>query len=292
MKKIISLFLVLLFVPCMVLAVDDETIKEYEQDIVEAYGEAVGFDNNQDAGYETEIRKSDVEYVNEKTGYKVVISDGASLIGADKMKELIDDMIPLTKYGHIIFNSISYNHNYSTARYASEYYHSRFGTQSGTLFLIDMANREIYIFSDGENYKTITSSKAYLITDNTYKKATAGLYYDCAKEAYKEIFDLLEGRKIMEPMRHVTNALISIIIGFFGTFLFMINKTKIPVATDKQLLAYSNVSFKAGDVSIIKTGTSKKYNPPSSSSGGGSSGGGSSGGGGGGSSGGGGGHSF
>ena len=125
--------------------------------------------------------------------------------------------------------------------------------------------------------------------DNIYQKATATLYYECAIEAYKEMYDLLEGKKIMEPMRHITNALISITLGFFGTFLFMLNKTRIPKVSAKQLLSYSKNDFKMGDIEAIKIGTSKRYNPPSSSGGGSGSFGG---GGGGGSSGGGGGHSF
>ena len=95
----------------------------------------------------------------------------------------------------------------------------------------------------------------------------------------------------MEPMRYITNALISITLGFFGVFIFMINKTNIPKASDKQRLTYSKNEFKMGKVSAKQVGVSKRYCPPSSSSGGGSSGGGFSGGGGG-SSGGGGGHSF
>ena len=313
MKKYISLIIILLF-PFMVLALDEEEIKNYEQDIVEAYEETVN--NNDESNNNEEIDSSNdysdeesneqtenvldddvvqtddnYKYLNEETGYKVVIEDDAHLLNENQINQLIDQMQPLTKYGHIAFKSISTNDEFSTDYYASNYYHNKFGTKSGTLFLIDMDKRIIYIFSDGANYDVITSSKAEIITDNIYTKATLKLYYECASEAYKEIYDLLEGRKITEPMRHITNALISITIGFFGTFLFMINKTKIPEATPKQRLKYSKINFDMGEVSVKKTGTSKRYNPPSSSSdsgGGGFSGGG----GGGGSSGGGGGHSF
>ena len=292
MKKYLSILIIVLFVPCFVWALDDEEIRDYEQDIVEAYEENVDTTNDYYENEEDQVDQgdnvTDDRYVNEDTSYRVVIEDDANLLSPAEEDLLLEDMKPLTKYGHIAFKSISNNPDYSTSSYADDYYHKIFGTQSGTLFLIDMDLREIYIFSDGDNYDIITSSKAYLITDNIYTKATAELYYDCATEAYKEIYDLLEGRKITEPMRHITNALISITLGFFGTFIFMINKSKIPKASDKQLLEYSNIKFNVGDIEAVKTGTSKRYNPPSSSGGSGSSGGG----GGGGSSGGGGGHSF
>ena len=64
-------------------------------------------------------------------------------------------MAKLTEYGNIIFKSI--NTNSTTAdSYAKSYYNGRYGRQSGTLFLIDMDNRKIYIFSNGENYNKIT----------------------------------------------------------------------------------------------------------------------------------------
>ncbi len=290
MKKYIVIFLIVLLFPFFVLALDENEISEYEQSIVEAYDETINNEEDKTVDDSVDYNEkidNNYNYLNEETGYKVVIEDDAHLLKEDEIAQLMDQMQSLTKYGHIAFKSISVNPDFGTESYAESYYHNRFGTDSGTLFLIDMDEREIYIFSDGANYNVITSNKAYLITDNIYTKASAELYYECAREAYKEINDLLEGRKIIEPMRHITNALISIIISFFGMFLFMINKTKIPKATPDQQLKYSKINFSMGELSIEKTGTSKRYNPPSSS-GGGSSGGG----GGGGSSGGGGGHSF
>ena len=40
-----------------------------------------------------------------------------------------------------------------------------------------MYTREIYIFSDGNNYNFITDSKAYIITDNVYKLASYADYH-------------------------------------------------------------------------------------------------------------------
>ncbi len=292
LKKILNVLLIVLFIPNIVWAIDINTPEE-NQSIEDIYSnEEPNKDDYLEDSYDYNEEKDIIDkqrYINNETNYKVIIDDMADLIKEEEEKELLNVMKPLTKHGHIAFVSINKNSYFSTSSYASNYYHNSFGTQSGSLFLIDMELREIYIFSDGANYNTITSSKAYLITDNIYKKATAEKYFDCAKEAYKEMNDLLEGKEILEPMRHITNALISITLAFFATFIFMINKSKIPKASDKQLLEYSNISFELGKINAEKTGTSKKYSPPSSSGGSGSSGGG---GGGGGSSGGGGGHSF
>ena len=285
MKKYLSLILIFLLTPFLVFALTEEEVRDYEQDIVSSYDRY-----KEDNKEQSEVDINKYEYTNEETSYRLIIDDKAGLLSVEEKEKLKEDMMPLTQYGHIAFVSINDNPNYNTGSFADYYYHNNFGIQSGTLFLIDMDLREIYIFSDGENYNTITSSKAYLITDNTYKKATAADYYGCAKETFREINELLAGREIMEPMRHITNALIAITLGFFGTFLFMIRKTKIPKASNKQLLEYAIINFDMGEIDVVKTGTSRKYNPPSSSGGGGGSG--SSGGGGGGSSGGGGGHSF
>ena len=235
----------------------------------------------------TTIGAEDYAYINPATNYKVVIEDDANLLSDTQIEDLKRKMIELTEYGNIMFKSINYN-NTSTSTYASDYYHGRFGTASGSLFLIDMDKRQIYIFSDGANYNTITSNKAYSITDNVYRYASRERYFDCAYEAYDEMLTLLGGNKIAEPMKYTSNALLAIICAAFINFFIVMKVSKIKDAKDKDILSKCNIKFDVGEVTAEKTGTKKVYSPPSDS--GGSSGGG--GGGGGGSSGGGGGHGF
>lgn len=235
---------------------------------------------------------TDVEPTEETVGkYRLVIEDDADLLTDEEEKELIKDMRPLTEYGNIAFKSISSN-NTTTEVFARQYYHNTFGqgVSNGSLFLIDMDNREIYIFSDGTNYNVITNSKAYIITDNIYKDATAGNYYSCAKEAYKEMNTLLEGGKILEPMRHISNGVLAVVISFFITFIMVLSSSRIKKANNSEVIKNCDVAFNASNIVGIKTGTHRVYSPVSESSGGSSGGGG--GGGGGGSSGGGGGHGF
>ena len=237
---------------------------------------------------------------NETTNYAIVIEDDANLLSEEEINKLMDIMYPITEYGNIIFKSINNNDYYSTEAYAINYYHNNFSKNSGTLFLIDMSKKNIYIFSDGYNYKIINRDKAYIITDNVYTYASSGDYFLCAKKAFEEIKTLLEGGKILEPMRYASNIVISITIAAFISFYIAIKMTKLNKVSDKEILNNVSSSFKVNDITATKTGSHREYSPQSdsggfsgsSSSGGGggfSGGGGSSGGG---SSGGGGGHSF
>ena len=225
----------------------------------------------------------------EQNGYTLLIEDDANLLKPEEKEKLKERMKPLTKYGHIVFKSISTNPKGSTQSFANDYYYSKFGNESGTIFIIDMDKRMIYIVSAGENYKYITDSKADIITDNVYKYATRQEYYECADEAYEQIGIVLDGGKIAEPMRHASNVVISIVLAFFINFFIVVGVSKVKKASNEEVLKNCDIAFEAGNVSGSKTGTHKVYSPPSSSSSGGSSGGG---GGGGGFSGGGGGHSF
>ncbi|MBR2678397.1 MAG: TPM domain-containing protein, partial [Bacilli bacterium] len=102
-------------------------------------------------------------------------------------------------------------------------------------------------------------------------------------------------QKIAEPMRYISNVVISLVLGFLLTFMYVLTTMRIKKASRKKILNASEASVVFANVVGTKTGTHKVYSPVESSSSGGSSGGGFSGGGGGGGggfSGGGGGHSF
>jgi len=226
------------------------------------------------------------------SNYEILIEDDADLLTEPEEKKLQDKMESLAQYGNIILKTTNSN-NMSTQSFAKEYYHNSFENSSGTLFLIDMNNRMIYIFSDGSNYNIITNAKANIITDNIYKYASRGDYYSCAYNAFDQINTLLSGGKISEPMRHISNALIAIFIAFLFNFILVLSKTKIKRASTNEVLKNCDISFNVSNIVGKKTGVDRVYSPVESSSGG-SSGGGShsSGGGGGHSSGGGGGHRF
>ena len=238
--------------------------------------------------YNVRVYAYDYTYKNDETNYEIIIEDDAELLNDSEEDSLASIMSEITKYGNVIFKSISKNPKGMTSSFAEEYYHSIFEGKSGTLFLIDMDNRNIYIFSDGLVYKTITNSKANIITDNVYRYASKGDYFNCAYKAFEQINALLKGEKINEPMRYISNILVSIITACFISFFIVLANSKIKKANVKEVITNCDVDFNIKNVRGTKVGEHRVYSPVDS----GSSGGGSSGGGGGGSSGGGGGHSF
>lgn len=227
------------------------------------------------------------KYTNSSTNYQAFIDDRANLLDENEEKKLLDIMIPLTNYGNVVFVSTDNNLD-STENFSREYYHNKFGTSNGSLFVIDMSNRYAYIFSDGTNYNIITRSKAYSITDNSYRYASTKDYYSCAELTFKQMLIVLEGGKIIEPMRYTSNIFIALTLSFFIGFLYVLSKSKMKKASIHDISKNCDITFNINNVHADKTGSHRVYSPVSDSS----SGGGSSGGGGGGSSGGGGGHSF
>lgn len=231
-------------------------------------------------------------YTNSETGYKVVIEDDANLLTDEECTRLAAVMEEITEYGNAAFKTIDQN-DYATANYASSYYHDTFGTVSGTLFLIDMDNRNLWIFSDGAIYKTITTSYAETVTDNIYTYASREQYYICAEKAFEQITSLLRGQKIAQPMKYISNFLLAASLALFFNFGLMTCMTRVRRTSSDEMLKSAQKKFVCTKPVATFKSKVKTYDPVSSSSGGGGSSGGSSGGGGGGSSsGGGGGHSF
>ena len=229
---------------------------------------------------------------NEDTGYYIYINDSAELLSSTEETELETFMYPITSYGNVAFISISDNPEYSTKSYAESLYQELFGYSSGVLFLIDMDNRYLWIYSNGEIYKTITTSYANAITDNVYSYASKGDYFQCASKAFEQINTLLEGRIIAQPMKYISNALLSIVLALLINYFLVMTLSRSRKATTSQLLngTFSKVEVKNTRSDHVRQ--TKRYSPQNRSSSGISSSGGSRSFSGGGSRGGGGGHRF
>ena len=233
------------------------------------------------------------EYVNSTTNYKAIIEDKANLLDDSEREKLLSEMEKITTYGNAAFHTVDAN-NSTTDSYAAGYYHNKFNKDSGSLFLIDMDNRQVYIFSDGDIYKIVTKAYANIITDNVYTYASKQDYYTCASKVFSQEFELLEGRKIAQPMKYISNALLAIVIALLLNYIIVRVYAKSKAPSRKELLNGIFVEKKIANANAVFTNQTTRYDPVESSSGGSSGGGGgfSGGGGGGGSSGGGGGHSF
>lgn len=231
-----------------------------------------------------------VIYENSDTGYQVIIEDEAGLLSEKEETILAEEMQAITFYGNVAFVTIEQNNYSSTERYIRNYYWEHFREDSGTVFLIDMDCRQIWIHSNGRIYKTVTSSYADIITDNVYTYASNRNYYQCASKAFEQILTLLKGEKIAQPMKYISNACLAVILALiFNYFIVMFySRSKKPSQTE--LLAGIPMQFKLNNPKAQFLRETKRYSPVRSSGGHGSGGGRSSGGGH--SSGGGGGHRF
>lgn len=225
-------------------------------------------------------------YYNDTTNYRVVVMDVAGLLSESEKGMLVEQISEITDYGNVAFVTIDSNSG-SAGGFAESCYSSLFGTQSGILFLIDMDNREIWIYCDGEIYRTITKSYANTITDNVYTYASKGAYYQCASKAFEQAYTLLEGRRIAQPMKYICNALLAVIGALLFNFGIVWLNSGLRKTKENEILAHALGYFSNTKPTRQFERSERTYSPRRS---GGSGGGG--GGGGGGRSGGGGGHSF
>ena len=203
-------------------------------------------------------------------------------------------------YGNAAFVSVDQNAT-TTEQLAETKFLEFFGDTSGALLIIDMDNRYIQLIADGAVYKTVNKTRCNEITDNIYRYASQKDYYTCAAKAFEQVTRLLEGVKIADPFRYVTNAFLAVCLALIGNFAVMSLQRRKKVAPENALNVKVAVNT-AGSVakSAIVAGVvlkmlSQRKTKHVESSGGGRSGGGFSGGGGhsgGGFSGGGGGHRF
>ncbi|MCR5409620.1 MAG: TPM domain-containing protein [Lachnospiraceae bacterium] len=225
----------------------------------------------------------DALYENPDTGYEAYIIDDEDLLTEDEEEALLNDhMIPITEYGGVSFVTSSSDNAEKTA---ADYCYDLFDNDSGTTLLIDMGDRKISIMSSGEIYKTINKSYGSIITDNIYKYATNEEYAECAGKGFEQIRTKLEGGRIAEPMRYISNFFMAVVFALIFNFLYVwFLKGKVTVDSEALIAAAAGA--------VIGTAVSKNLVSSHKTRHTSSSGGHSGGGGGGGFSGGGGSHSF
>ena len=229
-------------------------------------------------------------YTNPQTGYSIYIDDGEELLTDSEKSALIEDMKPVTEFGNAGFITCE-NNDQSTSSYSSQRYAALFGTESGSLLVIDMGMREFYIKNNGEISKVITNAYSNTISDNIYRYAARGEYYKCASTCFEQIYTLLSGGRIAQPMRYISAALLALILGLLINYLLVRALSAPKKAGAAEVIDAAKVDFILKHPAANLDHTSRVYSPVRSS--GGSGGGGSRGGGGGGHSGGsGGGHRF
>ena len=272
----------------------DEMGISYDEliDILESEDDTISYEDEDGAAVTTTGYDDDEDdlsamrlYKNDSTGYKAFIVDDAGLLSDKEKDDLLNDMIPITQWGNAYFHTDDGNYGMSTEDLAAEFYEQVYGRDtSGTIFLVDMHERMLWIHSEGDVYKVINSNYAQSITDNVYKFASNGDYYGCANKVFTQIETLLSGGKIAQPMKHISNYLLALILALIICYLYMKSNGK--TADDKAQAKPAPIFHGTIDGIAVTKGKLTSVVMSSSSGGGGSRGGG------GGHSGGGGGHRF
>ena len=149
---------------------------------------------------------------------EVYIEDNCGLLEDYEEDHLISDMLPITEYGKVAFVTDETHDGEAEAK--RKFYSLYNYGESAIIFYIDMQSRKLVIYSDGNIYKKITSSKANEITNSVYREARSGHYYECASNVYKQIYSVLTGKGNFSPMRLVHNFFLSII--FVSSVLYLI----------------------------------------------------------------------
>lgn len=223
---------------------------------------------------------------NSESGYCYIIQDEANLLencSKGELQELELLLSEISNECNIAFYTTSYNPYFSTDTLAEEKNEEFFGRNSNSIiFVIDMDYRNIYLDSMGTMKRYITKAHANTITDNTYRYASRADYYGCAYEALSEVHALLKGRRIAQPMKYISNALLAVILAMLINYAIVKIISARHKPSKQDLLSGMYHDLKVFNPSAHFMNSTKTYSPQSSGGGSSGGGGGHSGGGGGG----------
>ena len=226
---------------------------------------------------------ADTSATNNQTDYRLVLEDDADFFTSDEESDLVDLMEDITIYGNVIVATSTSHSYYSSEDYAVAIYENKFGEDSdGVVFVIDRDLNNIYLACEGSAKKIITNSRCDVICDNTYIYATKDYgydYYTCAYNTLEQVYTLLDGGKISQPMKYISNAILSVIIAMLINFIIVMTYARPRKPSARQLLNGTYTNVQVNNPSTRFVNQTRTYSPQSSGS---SGGGGHSGGGGGG----------
>lgn len=205
--------------------------------------------------------------VNKSTGYGVYIEDYSDYLSDEEERKLIEEMKPITHYGNVMF--FSYGDEQSRAsisRTTEIFYLLHIGAnKSGVVFSVSPT--DIYVYSEGAMYDIVTKSYAYTITDNIYKEAKDDNMYNCSVHCYSIIKDVIEGRKISQPMKYICNTLLALMCALLVCFVYIHKKSTIQFTSNNEIFASANKRFESRGTQMKFLANTKIYSPRSSSSG-------------------------
>ena len=205
---------------------------------------------------------------NEETGFRAVIEDGAGLLDTAEYEGVFASMMPITDTCNAGFYTYGGESREYVITKAQNWAAETFGN-SCTLFMSDMATRQLAVWSSDDMLKTLTQAKSYTITDNVYSYASRGDYAGCAESAFNQMYKALKGEKLSGAMRLISNGLLALLAAILLAYLFISARMEQEVKVSLPEIATATMG--AGAVIAAKTLVRKVRH--TSSSGGGSHGG-------------------
>ena len=163
-------------------------------------------------------------YTDPDTGFTAYLEDGCDLLSEAEEQSLLLNMRQIAPFCNAAF--VTGYGSGQTIDAALDEYDRIFGLKPGVIFMIDMRYRNLWIYSEGSVYRTITTGYANTITDNVYRYASRGEYYDCGYHAMEQIYTVLAGGKIAQPMKHISNLLLALIMGLLINYALVLFTTR------------------------------------------------------------------
>ena len=199
-------------------------------------------------------------YINKETGYKALVVDEDMLLTEQERIDLIEDMKPLTAYGNVALWTTSEYHS-NEIEQARLKRKELFSMDSAAVFVINMKIRKLTIQSYGTINQYVTDSKARSITDNVKSYASNEQYYLAAKNAFEQMYDVLIGEIIPEPMKYTSYAVLALLIGMLAVLTFTLSKYANPLIEDTKQIADSAEprEHACSEVNVTHLATDKKY---------------------------------
>lgn len=157
--------------------------------------------------------KAKERYTNPDTGFRVWILDDQDLLTDSGESDLLQQMIPITQYGDVIFWSTGES-TYNEIEQAKIKRQSLCRNNSSCILEINTGKRKVTFQSDGAINRIVSASYARSVTDNASGRASSGDYYGCAVEVYSEVLTLLQGNRIAEPMKYISFVVIGLMLSF------------------------------------------------------------------------------
>lgn len=212
-----------------------------------------------------------VKYTNAETGCSAVIDDSASLLDPTEYDSVMEAMKGITEYCDVGFYTYDGDSREYVMTKAEKWGRNTFSGEF-TMFIIDMATRQLFVGSTDRIRETVTQAKSYTITDNVYSYASRKEYARCAETAFNQILRVLNGEKISGPMRVISNILIALIAAILLTYLLISTRMEQEVKVSMPDIVTATVG--AGAVIAAKRLTRTVRHSSGSGSGGGFHGGG------------------